>query len=56
MVKFGLISHVAKIAKLYATMQLECHPLHISEYNPLMGDQSSSGPPRRSARASAGGG
>jgi len=26
------------------------------EYNPLMGDQSSSGPPRRSARASAGGG
>ena len=27
-----------------------------SEYNPLMGDQSTSGPPKRSARASAGGG
>merc|ERR1739844_628575 len=47
--KVGPISkQIADKAKVQAKLR--------PEYNPLMGDQSSSGPPRRSARASAGGG
>jgi len=47
--KLGPISkQIADQAKVKAKLR--------PEYNPLMGDQSSSGPPKRSARASAGGG